>query len=105
MYPMTHRALSDPPLHAKREPSVRAVCPDCQTADAASQVNMTDVSLVLYHSCARCHLVWAPNLTGIPINGHGCRWDAEPVVVRLKPDRRLRPRNDTPQAPSGSLLD
>ena len=64
MYPMIHSP------HAKRESSVRAVCPDCQTAEAASQIPMTDVSLVLYHSCANCHLVWATDFAGKPLNRH-----------------------------------
>jgi len=50
---------------------VRADCPDCRTADAASQVPMSDVDLVLYYSCARCHLVWANDFNGTAINGRG----------------------------------
>ena len=90
MYPMTHHTTADLPRYTKRERSVRAVCPDCQTDDATSLVPVTNV-LVLYHCCARCHLVWATDFVGNAISR--CGDDSQEVTVRLKPDRRLTPRD------------
>ena len=69
MYPLTHHAPGESARQATRDRFIHAVCPDCHTADATSLLPVTNV-LVLYHSCARCHLVWATNFTGTPINKH-----------------------------------
>ena len=72
MYPMHGSLPDDKPRSALPvcSPVLHAVCPDCGVAGVVTQIPLSDVTLALYHSCARCHLVWATDSRGTPINKH-----------------------------------
>jgi hypothetical protein len=54
----------DKPADDSTHKAVLAMCPDCRTADTVSHVDVTDVRQFVYHSCARCKLVWGTDLAG-----------------------------------------
>ena len=72
MYPMHISRPGDEPRTANPpcHPQVRAVCPECKTAEAVRQILMSDECQSLYHSCSRCGLVWGTDFHGRPINKH-----------------------------------
>jgi hypothetical protein len=70
MYPLTIRRPGVEPRTARCQPTVRAVCPECETSDTVTQIHMSDECQALYHSCSRCRLVWGTDFAGTPINNH-----------------------------------